>query len=158
VTKQQGFSLVELVMVMILIGILAAVAIPRLGSLSAYSLTSATADLVEALRYAQQQSMSHSGAAHFRVSISGTGFSVQQGGASVTSPLTGNAYTEDASVWSGVTSAAGTITFDSRGRPTCGGFAACTLPTDSNLTITLQKNGESSSVMLERYTGYARAL
>lgn len=162
--RENGFSLVELVMVMIVIGILAAFAMPRLGNLSSYSLSSAASDLVEAIHYAQQQSMAHSGAVHFEVALSATGFTVQRnGGGNVASPLTGGAtYSEDAGVWGGVaiTSATGTVTFDSRGRPTCGGGLAplaCNLPTGNNVAITLQGGGETRTVTIERFTGYARS-
>jgi MSHA pilin protein MshC len=154
--RQNGFSLIELVMVMIVIGILAVMATPRLGNLSSYSLTSAAADLVEAVRYAQQQSMAHSGAANFQVEVTGTGFTVTQNGASITNPLTGAAsYTQDAAVWDGIsiTSATGTIAFDSRGRPTCSGdLSPCSA---ANVTLTLELSGESKTVTIERYTGYA---
>jgi prepilin-type N-terminal cleavage/methylation domain-containing protein len=154
--RQNGFSLIELVMVMVVIGILAVMATPRLGNLSTYSLTSATADLLEAIRYAQQQSMSHSGAANFEVMVTGTGFTVTQNGASITNPITGaSGYSQESAVWDGIsiTSATGTITFDSRGRPTCGGgLPPCAL---ANVTLTLELNGESKTVTIERYTGYA---
>jgi len=150
-------------MVMVVIGILAAVAMPRMGNLSSYSLNSAASDLLEALRFAQQQSMSHSGAAHFEVALSGSGFTVQRkGGANVANPLTGAAsYTQDAEAWSGVsiTSATGTITFDSRGQPLCNPpLTACSQPGDSNFGITLLANGENRTVTIERYTGYAHIL
>jgi MSHA pilin protein MshC len=158
--RQGGFSFVELVMVMVLVGILAAVAAPRLGNLSTYSLTGAAQELLSAVRYAQQQSMSHSGANPFQIVIDGSGFTVSQSGTAITNPLTGSAgYSEDTDTWSGVsvTAGSGTIAFDARGRPNCSaGLAACSLPGDSNATITLSKGGESLTVTVERYTGYAR--
>jgi MSHA pilin protein MshC len=158
---QRGFSMVELVMVMVLVGIIAALASPRLGNLAGYSLHSAAQDLVAAIRYAQQQSMSHSGANPFQIAIGGNGFTVSQNGTAIINPLTGTlGYTEDGSAWSDVSVSAGTgtIAFDSRGQPTCSsGLAACSLPGDSNAILTLAKGGESLTVTVERYTGYARA-
>jgi len=152
--------MVELVMVMILVGILSALVIPRLGNIASYSLSSAAQGLVEAVRYTQQQSMANSGANPYQIQISGTGFTVTQSGVAITNPLTGaSGYTEDSAVWSGVsvTSASGTISFDARGLPSCSaGLPACSLPSDSNITITLAKGGDSKSITLERYTGYAR--
>lgn len=158
--RQGGFTIIELVMVMVLIGILAIVAVPRLGNLGSYTLLSAAQDLVAAIRYAQQQSMSNSGANNFQIAVNGTGYTVTQNLTAITNPLTGSTgYTEDSSAWDGVsiTAGTGTISFNSRGMPTCSdGLADCSLPGDTNVTITLNKGGETTSVSIERYTGYAR--
>lgn len=150
-----GFTLIELVLVIVLIGILAVVAAPRLGDQAVYDLDRASQDLIEAIRYAQEQSMIHSGATAFQIAISTTGFTVSQGGAAITNPLTGTSgYTNDATEWGGVTiSAAETISFDSRGKPTC--TAACSEPDDASVNLTLSKNGNSVDITIEKFTGYA---
>ncbi len=155
--RQKGFSLFELVMVMTLTAILAAVAIPRFSGFTAYSLSNNAQDLLTALRYAQHQSMTHSGADPFQVIVN-NGFSVTQSGAAITHPLTGGlGYTSDNDIWSGVTITSGTIAFDAVGRPTCSaGLAPCSLPSDGNAVFTLSKDGSTQTVTLERYTGYAR--
>lgn len=48
--KHYGFTLVELVMTIIIVGIMAVYAIPRLGSLAVYDLANGTDELVEAIR------------------------------------------------------------------------------------------------------------
>lgn len=57
--RAQGFTLVELVTVMILIGVLAAVAVPRLIGSGGVASTGFRADVVSALRYAQKTAVSH---------------------------------------------------------------------------------------------------
>lgn len=57
-SSKRGFSLVELVTVIALLGILAAVAVPRFSGTDAYEERAATDRLISALRYAQQQAMS----------------------------------------------------------------------------------------------------
>lgn len=158
--QHRGFSLVELIMVMILVGILAVMAVPLLSNIAGYTLHSAAHDLIEAIRYAQQQSMTHSGANPFQIQITGAGFTVSQSGTAIINPITGNSgYSQDSAVWNGVsiTSTTGTIAFDYRGLPSCSaGFPACSLSGDSNITVTLQKGSNTLSITLERFTGYAR--
>ena len=56
--SEQGFTLVELVTVLVLLGVLAAVALPRLGGIATYSERAGGDRLVSGLRYAQQQALS----------------------------------------------------------------------------------------------------
>lgn len=156
--NEQGFTLTELILIIVILGVLSLVAIPRLGSLSAYDLRQAGQELVEAIRYAQAQSMTHTGATPFQISILSNGYRVTQGGADITHPVTGAAaYTQDADQWSGISlSATGSIAFDGRGKPSCAGFAACSTPAESNVALSLSKGGESVNLSIERYTGYAR--
>lgn len=148
--------MIELVMVIVLIGILAVVAAPRLGDQAVYDLDRATHELIEAIRYAQAQSMVHSGANPFQIAITTSGYTVTQSGVAITNPLDGTAgYTNDATEWAGVTiSATQTISFNSRGMPTC--TTACSTPGDTSVTLSLTKSGNNASITIEKFTGYAR--
>lgn len=57
--RQSGFTLVELVTVMIVLGILSAVALPRIMDNRAFFGAAFHADVVSALRYAQKSAVSH---------------------------------------------------------------------------------------------------
>lgn len=151
----KGFTLVELVMVIVIIGVLAVVAAPRL-QLDGFSLRGASQDLIKAIRYAQMQSMTHSGATHYQIVIDGSGFTVSQGGTAITDPVTGAAsYTQDAQFWSGVNpTSTATISFNSRGTP-CLSAAPCTTEATANTAIILTKGSDTVTVTVERWTGYA---
>ncbi|PKO29744.1 MAG: prepilin-type cleavage/methylation domain-containing protein [Betaproteobacteria bacterium HGW-Betaproteobacteria-7] len=58
-TGQRGFTLVELVIVMVLLGIMAIVALPRLAGSDAFSEAGFHTEVVAALRYAQKTAVSH---------------------------------------------------------------------------------------------------
>ena len=57
--RQAGFTLTELIVTMIVIGILSAVALPRIMDNRAFISAAYYADVVSALRYAQKSAVSH---------------------------------------------------------------------------------------------------
>jgi MSHA pilin protein MshC len=149
--RNRGFTLTELVMVIVLLGILATYAAPKMVGSKEFRLIQTSHDLMAAIRYAQGRAMSDSGGDPYQIALLANGFSVTQGAAAVPHPMSGAAsYSGESSLWSGASlSPTTTITFDSRGRPSC--TPACDV---SNLTLTLSRGGVSRTIIVERYTGY----
>ncbi|ABN63298.1 type II secretion system protein [Shewanella baltica] len=76
-SKQAGFTLVELVTTIILISILAVVVLPRLFTQSSYSAYSLRNEFISELRQVQQKALNNTDRC-FRVTVSVTGYQVSQ--------------------------------------------------------------------------------
>ena len=71
--NKNGFTLLELVTVVVVIGVLSTIVAPRFLSLGSYNKAAAKKQLLTSLRYAQQQAMSREGGAKFCYSNSSYG-------------------------------------------------------------------------------------
>ncbi|UCV27514.1 GspH/FimT family pseudopilin [Ferribacterium limneticum] len=125
-TSSAGFSLVELVVVIVLLGIIAAVAIPRWQGGSGFEERGLRDQVVAALRYAQKSAVAarRTVCVSFSTSPSKVDFSISStyGAAdcSTGTSLTGPDGTNLSVVASGastITSSASNFTFDAAGRP-----------------------------------------
>ncbi|MBL1276585.1 MAG: type II secretion system protein [Ectothiorhodospiraceae bacterium] len=141
---QSGFTLIELVMVIVIMGVLSVFAVSKFNR-NAFDVVAASGELVQAIRYAQDKSMSHSGAVNYQIDITGTGYTVTQGGVDIVHPIDGTlGYTK---TWTDITlDTSATIIFNAYGDPGLG----------SPVTITLSKGSNSDSVTVEDVTGFTR--
>jgi MSHA pilin protein MshC len=124
--KAHGFTLVEMVVSMALIGILAVVAIPRMFDVTAFRSRGFYEEVVNAARYGQKLAVA-SGCA-VQLSISGGGFSLHQrqncsGGSfdrAVARPAGSGAFAASTPAGVALSTTAATIVFDALGRATPG--------------------------------------
>lgn len=157
--RSAGFTLIELVMVIILIGIIAVYAAPRFGALSSYNLTQATSELVEAIRYAQEASMARIDRSYQVVTGGADNYRVSEHDGSaasdIASPLTGSTpFTANAAEWSGIGVTALNLSFDTRGYP-CATVSPCSSHMTTALSYTLMAGGETRTITVEAITGFA---
>jgi MSHA pilin protein MshC len=144
--NHRGFTLMELVMILVLVGILAAFVAPRLGNVTGTQALAFSDKLRADIRYAQSLAMT-TGQRH-RVYVNTAPAPLPQGYA-VENVATGSivpdpggtpnlSVTLNSGDYAGITIApAATIEFDSFGRPTMGGGTALTVaPAGATITIT----------------------
>ena len=135
-----GFTLVELIVVILITGILSISIAPRFFGVSAYEDRKAADELLTALRHTQQMAMNRGG--DIQLVLTATNFTVQISGGPpipLRSPDGRPSYVKSFPT-SVVVSPLPTITYDRLGRP------------DAGYVITLG----SQTVTIEQETGYAR--
>lgn len=139
-SNNHAFTIVELVVVIIILGIISAVAAPRFFDLQGYKQIAFKDELVSALRYAQKRAVA-SGEI-IEVNISVTGFSLQYAdGTPVKHPGGGNfTSSEEASI----PLTAQTIIFDALGRARDTDFNTTDFPDVAGLGVYI--HGETGCV------------
>ena len=149
--RQRGFTLIELVAVMVIIATLAVVAMGNFNP-NDFDLSAARDELAGVLRYAQEMSLSHTGVTDYQVTLTATGYSVTQGGAPITNPITGaGAYNSN---WSNVAlGSSGTVSFNGYGEPTLSGGLGWS---GNQLAISVAVGNVSDTLLVERVTGFVR--
>lgn len=148
----RGFSLIELVTVLVLVAILAVFAAPRLFTIQTITLPAVAAQLMANIRYTQSLSMSQG--QRYRINFTATTYQISDmAGTPIVQPVT--ASTAPISV------APATLTgfnppltnsylaFDTRGVP----FTSATTALASIATITLTSGSEVSNVIVAPETG-----
>ncbi len=135
---QKGFTLVELIVVILLIGILSISIAPRFFAVSSYEDRKASDELRSALRHTQQLAMNRGG--NIQLLLTATNLTVQQtDGTALRSPDGHMPYVKTFPSNVTVSPVPSTITFDTLGRPNAG------------YTFTVG----SKTIIVEQETGYA---
>jgi len=163
----RGFTLIELITILVLVGVMAAVALPRFADRRAFESRGFTDQVLSTLRFAQKSAIAER--RRVRVAIAASSVTVNvctemagvdacTGGISacstaLTLPAGGNAITAPA----GITLTAHTFRFDCQGRPVSDVNTAWA---DVGTTdIAVAASGEATrTVRIEGETGYVREL
>ena len=132
--SERGFTLIELITVMILVSVVSVTLFSRIGSISSTNVQAGRDDLIAALFFAQQTAMARSG---IQLIVTSGAVSVTENGTPIV--IHSKAYPLNFS--NGVTASPITFTYDKLGRTTAG-------------TITLTGGGASAVVTVEA-SGYA---
>ena len=147
--KSTGFTLVELIVVILIVGILSASIAPRFFGVASYENRKAADDVFSALRYAQQMAMNRGG--DIQLVLTASNFTVQRsGGGNLRSPDGLIPYTKPFPA--GVTvvpspSDPQTINFNALGQPE----SALGVLNTTNTTLSIGTN----TITVEANTGYA---
>lgn len=146
VARHRGFTLLEVVAVLVLLGILAAVAVARFADSNADAV--AEAEIFKShLRYAQIRAMGDIVPWTIEVGSGSYALSKGESGSTTSQNLPGESGATH-QIGGGVTASSGTIAFDWRGQAT-------SVPTDDEVVFT-GKGGDTVTVTITPETGFAQ--
>ena len=129
VSDYRGFTIIELMMVVVLIGILAVSVVPKFVDTSGISLVGAAAMVAADIRYTQELAMSTNSSKTIVFTTSNDNYTVDSRNVDLPSKV---------SISSGMT-----FTFNSLGEPTTGGGSS----------VILSAGAETKTITVENYTG-----
>lgn len=143
--KTSGFTIVELIVVILIVGILSISVAPRFFAVASYENRQAIDELLSALRYSQQMAMNRGGGIH--LVLTANNFTVQlSNGINLRSPDGRIPYTKIFP--DSIIATANTIRYNALGQP----VDAAGIPLPNNFTIDI--NGDPA-ITIEANTGYA---
>lgn len=151
--REYGFTIVELVAVMVIVGIIAAISAPRFVGVDAFEARSSYGTLTAALRYAQKTAIAQRRTVYANLNTSTRivclGYTTNCNSA-VLDPATQTAYIKTLSNNVSIIGSATTVGFDGLGRP---------VP-NTTTTLTIQNavvpSESSRTITIEQDTGYVR--
>ena len=143
--KQHGFTLIELVMVLVIVGVLAALAAPRL-SLTDSSVHAQAAQVASDIRHVQMLAMTQ-GRTLTLQTLGGSYRCTDSGGIVISDPATRQPF--NLTFANGVSVTAGSVSFDSLGRPVSGGTLRATA-----VNFTVSGGAQSAAISVSPVTGF----
>jgi len=144
--RNKGFTLIEVIAVLAIMGIVAAVVVSRMTGTHEYSLAAEADTLKGHLRYAQYRAMSDD--ALWKVSITSSAYTLQRDMKAICNLPNENSGTH--TLPTGVSLSGSSVNFDDWGSP----VDASGTPNATNLTLTLSSGGESRTITITRNTGF----
>jgi len=134
--KQFGFTLLELIAVITILGVLSVVLFSRINAVGASRVQASRDDVIAALFFAQQLAMSRS---NIQVTVSGTAIDVRENGASV--KVDSNFYPLNMPTGISLNPSASTFTYDKLGRTTAGSIQIQTSDGAYSVNVNLETTG-----------------
>ncbi|MFH1734109.1 MAG: type II secretion system protein [bacterium] len=158
--REKGVTMIELVAVLIILGILAAVAIVRFGSTAEVDLKAQTEVLKSHIRYSQLRAMNADAdkttnlncESSFGINTSINSYFMFRDCSTATTVRLPGAESNSISLPSGMALTATTITFDEWGRP-CTDMDGKTIAA-ADIPLTLNYGGSSETITITKNTGF----
>lgn len=146
-----GFTMVEIIAVLLILGIVAAVVVSRMDSTGSYDLSSQAEVIKGHLRYAQTRAMNSNQVWGINFSSS-TAYSLFQNGSTANRVILPGQDADIVTIPGGVSVTTGIVSFDAWGKP-CTDAAGTT--TQSGLrTLTVSKDGATQAIEITPNTGF----
>jgi len=161
-TPRLGFTLVEVLMVVVILGVAATIAVPMLGNTHAMQVTAAARQLASTLHYAQTSAIATQQQVQLVCDVTSNQYQVQDAsGNVVANPVSGKPFRvrfgaagelQDVSLTVADFNGSGTVWFDRMGAPYGGAISQSPPPLASG-RITVVSGDEQMTIRVEPVTG-----